>query len=74
MGLKKVLISIILTVVITAIFIVIYRDNIFQNIQDPGQPFQTYERPKAPNYVSPEAWLSLPDLNKDSFEAPTKGH
>ena len=73
MGLKKVLISIILTVVITAIFIVIYRDNIFQNIQDPGQPFQTYERPKAPNYVSPEAWLSLPDLNKDSFEAPTKG-
>jgi len=61
MDLKKVLISLILTVVITAIFIVIYRDNIFQNIQDPGQPFQTYERPKAPNYVSPEAWLSLPD-------------
>ncbi|RKQ71404.1 DUF3089 family protein [Litorimonas taeanensis] len=65
--------------VIAAIFAVIaalvwfYRDDIFQHIQDPGQPFQTYKRPIAPNYDKVEAWLTLPDLSIDSFEASAKG-
>ena len=73
MGLKRVLITILSVLILAAISVVIFRDDIFQNIQDPGQPFQTYERPKAPNYVSPEAWLSLPDLAQDSFDETTKG-
>lgn len=51
----------------------LYRDDIFQTIQDPRQPFQTYEKPIAPNYNSAEAWLAQPDLNQDPFEHPSAG-
>jgi len=37
------------------------RDNIFREFMDPGQPFQTYQPPDAPDYASAEAWAWLPD-------------
>jgi len=46
----------------------LYRDDIFQTIQDPRLPFQTYDPPIAPDYSSSEAWLSLPDLSADPYE------
>jgi len=51
----------------------LYRDDIFQTIQDPRLPFQTYEPPKAPDYGSSEAWLALPDLSADPYEHPSAG-
>jgi len=60
-------------VLISLIIAYIYRDDIFQTIQDPRQPFQTYEKPEAPDYASREAWLALPDLGVDPFEDPSAG-
>lgn len=57
----------------TLIVIYLYRDDIFQTIQDPRQPFQTYEKPVAPDYSSAEAWLAQPDLTKDPYEHPSSG-
>ena len=57
----------------TLMVIYLYRDDIFQTIQDPRQPFQTYEKPPAPDYSSAEAWLAQPDLNQDPFEHPSAG-
>ena len=51
----------------------LYRDDIFQHIQDPGQPFQTYEPPAAPNYASLDSWLAQPDLGVDPFTLTAKG-
>ena len=51
----------------------VYRDDIFQTIQDPGQPFQTYEPPAAPNYASLDSWLAQPDLGVDPFTLTAKG-
>ena len=53
--------------------IYVYHDDIFQTIQDPGQPFQTYEPPAAPNYESLESWLAQPDLGVDPFTLMAKG-
>ena len=50
-----------------------YRDDIFQHIQDPGQPFQTYVPPIAPIYTESESWLSLPDLSQDPYNLEAKG-
>lgn len=50
-----------------------YQDDIFQSLQDPGEPFQTYEKPIAPNYLSGEAWLARPDLTQDPFLDPALG-
>ncbi len=50
-----------------------YRDDIFQTIQDPGQPFQTYEPPAAPNYASLESWLAQPDLGVDPYILTARG-
>jgi len=55
------------------VVVYLYRDDIFQTIQDPRQPFQTYAKPKAPDYSSPEAWLAQPDLSQDPFEDPSAG-
>ncbi len=55
---------------VTAYF---FRDNIFQNIQDPGQPFQTYTPPAAPNYSNMDAWLAQPDLGDDPYTHTAKG-
>jgi len=43
----------------TLIVIYLYRDDIFQTIQDPRQPFQTYTKPAAPDYRAPEMSLLL---------------
>jgi len=51
----------------------IYRDAIFSHIQDPGQPFQTYEPPAAPNYASLDSWLAQPDFGVDPFTLTAKG-
>ncbi len=51
----------------------VYRDDIFQTIQDPGQPFQTYDPPAPPDYSSVDSWLAQPDLNIDPFTATAKG-
>jgi len=51
----------------------IYRDDIFSHIQDPGQPFQTYQPPAAPNYASLDSWLAQPDLGVDPFTLTAKG-
>jgi len=39
----------------------IYRDDLFRYVNDPGQPFQTYVPPQAPDYASAESWLSYPE-------------
>ena len=51
----------------------VYRDDIFRTIQDPGQPFQTYTPPAAPNYASLESWLAQPDLGVDPYTLSAKG-
>ncbi|WP_427450841.1 DUF3089 domain-containing protein [Litorimonas sp. WD9-15] len=51
----------------------LYRDDIFQSIQDPGQPFQTYEPPIAPVYTEAESWLARPDLGEDPYTLEAKG-
>jgi len=51
----------------------IYRDDIFQTIQDPGQPFQTYDPPAAADYAALESWLAQPDLGADPFTLKAKG-
>jgi len=51
----------------------IYRDDIFQTIQDPRQPFQTYTKPAAPIYSLEESWLSIPDITDDPFNHSSAG-
>ena len=47
----------------------VYRNHIFQSLQDPGVPFQTYDKPVAPDYADPTSWLAIPDLTADVFDA-----
>jgi len=49
-----------LFVVLTLIAAWIMREQIFQTFLDPGIPFQTYERPPAPDYALAEAWAVRP--------------
>lgn len=49
----------------------LYRDDVFQNLQDPGQPFQTYQKPAVPNYQDSASWMARPDLQIDPFLHPT---
>jgi len=51
----------------------VFRDDIFQTLQDPGQPFQTYTKPPAPNYDADEAWMARPDLSVDPATLSVKG-
>ena len=53
--------------------LVYYRNHIFQSMLDPGQPFQTYERPEAPNYNLAKNWMELPDLAADPYQHETQG-
>jgi hypothetical protein len=59
--------------IFTALLAWIYRDDIFQTIQDPRQPFQTYDPPKAPDYGLAESWLSQPDLSIDPYTLDERG-
>lgn len=61
------------TIVLILTLAYFYRDEIFQSIQDPGQPFQTYTPPAAPDYDQDEAWLALPDLSQDPYAHKAKG-
>ncbi len=47
-------------VLLLSIAAFIYRDDLFASFMDPGEPFQTYKPPAAPNYDSVGAWISLP--------------
>ena len=59
--------GIVATLLISAAGLWTWRDDIFQTIQDPRQPFQTYQPPPAPDYADAESWLSQPDLSVDPF-------
>ncbi len=48
-------------VLLLAIAGVVLRDDIYQSFLDPGIPFQTYDRPPAPNYAGAEAWAAWPE-------------
>lgn len=45
-----------------AIAAYIYRDDVFATLMDPGEPFQTYVPPQAPDYTSAQGWLGLPGM------------
>jgi len=47
----------------------LYRDDLFAAYLDPGQPFQTYVPPAAPNYATSEAWLAVPDMGKSGAQS-----
>ena len=47
-----------------------YRDDVFQSLNDPGQPFQTYLPTPAPNYSQTEAWLHRPESDIDPITIP----
>ena len=67
-----ILVGILITLLLVSALIY-YRNDIFQSLQDPGQPFQTYEKPLAPDYSKAENWMDIPDLSVDSFEDTTHG-
>jgi hypothetical protein len=48
----------------------IMREQIFQTFLDPGIPFQTYERPPAPDYALAEAWAVRPDSPPENPDVP----
>lgn len=57
------------TVALLCLVLFFYRDDIFQSLQDPGVPFQTYEKPVAPDYDIASSWLAIPDLAADVYDA-----
>jgi len=50
-----------------------FRHELFKARQDPGIPFQTYEKPVAPDYTVPSSWLAIPDLAADVYDAQSPG-
>ena len=52
-------IPLIISILLFLLLSVLYMssDKIFQNIQDPRQPFQTYLKPPAPNYNIESSWF-----------------
>ena len=70
---KKLLLGLAALLLTILALVYVYRDDIFQTIQDPGQPFQTYTPPAAPNYASLDSWLAQPDLGIDPFTLSAKG-
>lgn len=47
-------------ILLSALSAFVMRDQIFQTFLDPGVPFQTYQRPPAPDYTRDEAWAARP--------------
>lgn len=70
---KTVLGAFVALLILGLMLVYLYRDDIFQTIQDPGQPFQTYEPPAAPDYASLDSWLAQPDLGQDPYSLTAKG-
>jgi len=74
LGKFKAAIAGVIGVLIVGLFLgYIYLDDIFSTIQDPGQPFQTYEPPAASDYALLGSWLAQPDLGVDPFTLMAKG-
>lgn len=59
--------------ILFGLIFLMFRDDIFQSIQDPKEPFQTYEKPIAPEYDLASSWMALPDLSTDPFKDQTLG-
>lgn len=72
-AIQKIMLASVVFISFILITAYIFRDNIFQSIQDPGQPFQTYTPPAAPNYTLAESWLAQPDLTQDPYTHSAKG-
>jgi len=70
---KKIIFVISLIIIFILLIIYFRSDEIFQTIQDPRQPFQTYVKPPAPNYNLESSWLSLPNLNSSPKTDDPKG-
>lgn len=70
---QMVLGAVIATLIFAGFSAWLYIDDIFQTIQDPRQPFQTYDPPDAPDYALAESWLSQPDLTVDPFTLDEQG-
>ena len=49
------------SIAVVGVAVWLFRDDIFQTLQDPGIPFQTYARPPAPDYSDPASWIAWPD-------------
>ena len=62
-----------LFVLLILAFLILYRDDIFQARLDPGEPFQTYAKPPAPDYALADSWMMRPDINQDPFDHPAPG-
>jgi hypothetical protein len=39
---------------------IVFRDDIYQSLLDPGIPFQTYTPPPAPDYAQTQSWAAIP--------------
>lgn len=52
--------------VLLAIASVILRDQIYQSFLDPGIPFQTYDRPNAPDYADADSWAAWPETEGEA--------
>lgn len=63
----------ILTIALMLAALIHYRNHIFQHMLDPDLPFQTYDRPEAPNYNLAKNWMELPDLATDPYLHETQG-
>jgi len=68
---KKILLGLVFLTLILFAVLYAYRDDIFQSLQDPGEPFQTYQKPAAANYIDKESWIARPNLSSDPFLHPT---
>ncbi len=44
-----------------ALAVYIYRDDLFASFMDPGKPFQTYIPPQGQDYSTDDAWLAWPN-------------
>lgn len=68
---KSLLLGIFALILISLVTLYIYSDDIFQSFQDPGEPFQTYQKPTPADYRSANAWMARPDLSVDPYEHET---
>lgn len=65
---RRVLIFIGIPLILAAFFVtsvLIFQDNIGRFLINPRTPFQAINPPKAPDYITQEAWLLWPDLEQD---------
>lgn len=50
---------------VIAVAVIVFRDDIFQSALDPEIPFQTYEPPPEPDYASARAWALRGDVGQN---------